>query len=337
MKKGLIIAVAAVAIIGVGGTYGYKIYHQKQEAKAYETKISKTIASLPPITVYEQEDLPTIEEEFTGTENIIDIDSIEPDISNVYTTEPGTYEVNYTFKDSKGTTRTATVPCTVKPNLINHVTGMKNIEIDQGEEIPEVETTFDEYVDSVTLNTDAVDNQEVGTYAISYSILGTDGDMVTADDYTCTVNEIPDLTQYVTGMKNIEIVQGEEIPTTVDVTFNSHIKSVTLNTENVDNKTPGEYPISYSIFGADGNMQSVDGYTCTVKEAEKTEEAQEDKTDAIKADNTDEDNDTVGNVEVQETVVETGDNTNFVAIIAALGVCAAAVGGAIIYRKKKKG
>lgn len=190
MKKGLI-AIVAVAVLAVGGAGGYMVYQQKAEAKAYEEQMAKTISKLPPITVYEREDLPSIEEEFVGTEKVIDIESIQPDISNVYTTEPGDYEVKYTFNDSNGEQRTATVACNVKPDLALHVEGMKNIEIDKGDELP-VDTgcTFDEYIDSVTLSTDAVNNEEAGTYDIYYTILGTNGEMQTIDGFTCTVNEI---------------------------------------------------------------------------------------------------------------------------------------------------
>ena len=98
MKKGLIVAVAAVAVVGIGAG-GYLTYQKQAEQKAYEAQMTATISSLPTITMYEKQDLPTVEEEFAGTENVIDIDSIQPDISNVYATEPGTYEVNYTFND----------------------------------------------------------------------------------------------------------------------------------------------------------------------------------------------------------------------------------------------
>ena len=64
----------------------------------------------------------------------------------MYATEPGTYEVNYTFNDSKGEQRTATVKCEVKPELASHVTGMQNITIDKGDPVPtDAGCSFDEY------------------------------------------------------------------------------------------------------------------------------------------------------------------------------------------------
>lgn len=159
MKKGLI-AIVVAAVVAVGGAGGYMMYQKKAEEKAYNEEVKQAINSLPSIVVYEKEDLPTVESEFANAGSCIDINSVEPDISNVYTTEPGEYEVKYTFKDSKGEQRTATVPCVVKPELSMHVTGMKDIEIDKGDDLPtESGCEYDDqYVSSVTLNTENVDN-----------------------------------------------------------------------------------------------------------------------------------------------------------------------------------
>lgn len=190
MKKGLI-AVVVAAVLAAGGAGGYMVYQKKTEEKAYETKMAATINSLPTIVVYEKQDLPTIEEEFEGTGDVIDLETVEPDISNVYTSEPGEYEVKYAFQDTKGTQRTATVKCEVRPELASHVDGMKDIEIDKGDDLPaDSGCTFDEYIDSVTLNTEDVDNTEAGTYDISYTILGADGEMKTVDGFQCVVNEV---------------------------------------------------------------------------------------------------------------------------------------------------
>ena len=116
MKKGLI-AVVLVAVLAAGGAGGYTVYQKKVAEKKYEQDMTKTISSLPAITVYEKEDLPSVEEEFKGTESNINIDSITPDISGVHTSEPGEYDVKYTFKDSHGTDRTATVDITISDIL----------------------------------------------------------------------------------------------------------------------------------------------------------------------------------------------------------------------------
>lgn len=284
MKKGLIIAVAAVAVVGIGAG-GYLTYQKKAEQEAYEAQMTATISSLPTITMYEKEDLPTIEEEFAGTESLIDIDSVQPDISNVYASEPGEYEVNYTFNDSKGEQRTATVKCEVKPELASHVTGMQNITIDKGDPIPtDSGCSFDEYVDSVTLNTEDVDNEEAGTYDISYTILGANGEMKTIDGYTCTVNEVAPPT-----------------PTPTP------------------SPTPTPTPTPEPEEATDEENTNDE----TVEAQENPEEVSSTTEDAV------------GNIEVQNNVVETGDENNIVAIIAVIVICLGAAGGVLVYKKKK--
>lgn len=284
MKKGLIIAVAAVAVVGIGAG-GYLTYQKKAEQEAYEAQMTATISSLPTITMYEKEDLPTIEEEFAGTESLIDIDSVQPDISNVYASEPGEYEVNYTFNDSKGEQRTATVKCEVKPELASHVTGMQNITIDKGDPIPtDSGCSFDEYVDSVTLNTEDVDNEEAGTYDISYTILGANGEMKTVDGYTCTVNEVAPPT-----------------PTPTP------------------SPTPTPTPTPEPEEATDEENTNDE----TVEAQENPEEVSSTTEDAV------------GNIEVQNNVVETGDENNIVAIIAVIVICLGAAGGVLVYKKKK--
>lgn len=284
MKKGLIIAIAAVAVVGIGAG-GYLTYQKKAEQEAYEAQMTATISSLPTITMYEKEDLPTIEEEFAGTESLIDIDSVQPDISNVYASEPGEYEVNYTFNDSKGEQRTATVKCEVKPELASHVTGMQNITIDKGDPIPtDSGCSFDEYVDSVTLNTEDVDNEEAGTYDISYTILGANGEMKTVDGYTCTVNEVAPPT-----------------PTPTP------------------SPTPTPTPTPEPEEATDEENTNDE----TVEAQENPEEVSATTEDAV------------GNIEVQNNVVETGDENNIVAIIAVIVICLGAAGGVLVYKKKK--
>lgn len=281
MKKGLI-AIVVAAVVAVGGAGGYMMYQKKAEEKAYNEEVKKAINSLPSIVVYEKEDLPTVESEFANAGSCIDINSVEPDISNVYTTEPGEYEVKYTFKDSKGEQRTATVPCIVKPELSMHVTGMKDIEIDKGDDLPtESGCEYDDqYVSSVTLNTENVDNEEAGTYDISYTILGVDNDMKTVDGYTCTVNEVATPT-----------------PTPTPKPTATPTPKPKKDKEDKKDKKKTEAEI-----------------TPTVKPSDGTE---------------------VGNVEVQNNVVETGDENNIFAIGALIVVCLAAAGGVIVYKKKK--
>ena len=236
-------------------------------------------------------DVGTLGSYWEANMELIDIDSIQPDISNVYATEPGTYEVNYTFNDSKGEQRTATVKCEVKPELASHVTGMQNLTIDKGNAIPtDAGCSFDEYVDSVTLNTEDVDNEEAGTYDISYTILGANGEMKTVDGYTCTVNEVAP-------------------PTPTPTPSPTPTPTPEPEEEKPEDKE-----------NTDGEIITGEGTESEQTDAEET---------PAPADNT------VGNVEVQNNVVETGDENNIAAIVAVIVICLGAAGGILVYKKKK--
>ena len=116
-----------------------------------------------------------------------------------------------------------------------------------------------------------------------------------------------------------------------------------------------------------GEMKTVDGYTCTVNEVapptptptpsptptpthEPEEEKPEDKEntdgeiitgEGTESEQTDAEetpapaDNTVGNVEVQNNVVETGDENNIAAIVAVIVICLGAAGGILVYKKKK--
>ena len=160
-------------------------------------------------------------------------------------------------------------------------------------------------------------------------------------------------------MKNITIDKGDELPTDSECTFDDYVDSVTLNTEDVDTEEAGTYDISYTILGADGEMKTVDGYTCTVNEvapptptpspsptpSPTPEPKSEEPEEATPAADTEvdseqnqhtQDGEAVGNVEVQNNVVETGDENNILAIVAVIVVCLGAAGGVLIYKKKKE-
>ena len=150
-------------------------------------------------------------------------------------------------------------------------------------------------------------------------------------------------------MKNIEIDKGDDIPTEADCTFDEYVNSVTLDTENVDNLEAGVYDISYTIIGADGDMKTVDGYTCTVNEVATptpsptpkptaTPEPTKAPEPTTKPDGSENQGQeaAVGNVEVQKDVVETGDENNILAIVVLLVACLGAAGGVLVYKKKQK-
>lgn len=185
MKKGLIGLVAALCITGLAAG-GYMIYLKKQEQQKYSEELQSAISKIEQIEVMEGENLPS-NEEVLGNNEYINLDTVVADIQRVDVTTPGEYTMAYTFQDTQGTERTIDVPCLVKPELLNHVSGLEDIEIDYGEELPEIDCTYDEYISSVT-RSEEVNSEEPGTYDVTYTILGVNGEMEEVE-YVCVVND----------------------------------------------------------------------------------------------------------------------------------------------------
>ena len=212
MNKKIIGLVAVVGIVALGAG-GYTTYTAKQEQAKYNEKIQTAISQIKTVSVTEGETLPSNEDVLGGVE-YINMDTVVADIQSVDVTTPGDYTVSYTFEDSKGTERTVDIPCVVQPELVNHVTGLSDIEIDYGEPLPEVDCTYDEYVNSVT-RTEDVNVEEPGTYPVTYTILGVNGEMEEVE-YTCTVNDTrpsPTPTPIPTPVKETEVETETEIET----------------------------------------------------------------------------------------------------------------------------
>lgn len=190
-------------------------------------------------------------------------------------------------------------PVEEKKALFEYVTGIADLEMDQGGTVPQPSLTYDTaYVASVTLDTSAVDVNTPGIYKITFLITGTDGSSMTVEK-NCTVKTVeteapvdpnpdpdpdpnpnpdpdpnpdpnPDennkkLEDYVTNMADLEMEAGDSIPS-VDVSYDTtYVASVTLNTSAVDPNTAGSYKIIYVITGVDGTIVNVEK-TCVVNE-----------------------------------------------------------------------
>lgn len=187
-KKKALIAVVVAAACAAGGFGGYKVYQGNLERQEYNKQVSDSISAIPDIVITEGDTLPSGDSVLADVSHI-DTGSINTDISSVDAKTPGTYTATYTFKDDKGAEHEASVPVSVKPELAKHVKGLGDIEIDYGDDIPtEPKCTYDEYVSSVSMDTSEVDNMQPGTYEVTYTIVGVDGDM-TQEIHYCTVND----------------------------------------------------------------------------------------------------------------------------------------------------
>ncbi|WP_368370341.1 hypothetical protein [Ruminococcus sp. RTP21484sp1_RTP31023st1_H8_RTP31023_210422] len=116
--------------------------------------------------------------------------SVTVDTSEVDTSEPGTYKIIFVIVGMDGETVNVEKTCTVldneepapepedpdKKELHDYVKNLDDIEMQVGSDIPVPTVSFDgSVIESVTIDTSAVDKDTVGTYPITYVITGLDG------------------------------------------------------------------------------------------------------------------------------------------------------------------
>ena len=116
--------------------------------------------------------------------------SVTVDTSEVDTSEPGTYKIIFVIVGMDGETVNVEKTCTVldneepapkpedpdKKELHDYVKNLDDIEMQVGSDIPVPTVSFDgSVIESVTIDTSAVDKDTVGAYPITYVITGLDG------------------------------------------------------------------------------------------------------------------------------------------------------------------
>lgn len=192
VKKKLIagICLSMAVVLAAGG--GILIRNEK-ETEAYNKQITQELDRIGNITVSEGESLPNMDNLFADAE-LVNMESLQADIQNVDVTVPGEYEVLYTFLDTKGNERQKSVTCTVTADLESHVYGMDDIVVDYGEDLPPLDVTYDEWVDSVVRDDTQVNTESPGTYPIVYSILGTDGELEEVEYHATVLDTRPEPT-----------------------------------------------------------------------------------------------------------------------------------------------
>ena len=225
-----LIAMMLAVVLAVGGFTSIQAAKQK---KADNEKIAKELESIGDITVKEGEVLPSLKDQFDQT-TMIDKNSIKADIQSVDVTVPGDYEIKYTFHDIKGVKRQKTISCTVTPDLEKHVDGLEDIDIELGEELPKADTTYDNYIDEVVRDDSKIDLEKAGSYPVTYTIIGTDGDMLEIEK-TATIRNPVD--------KAKATVKKENDSTKTGNILNDQEES---QTGNVEEAAPKEYTVPTS-------------------------------------------------------------------------------------------
>ena len=192
--------------------------------------------------------------------------------------------------------------------MYEYVTGMDDITMNAGEEIPEPSVSFDaEHVISVSVDKSTVDKDTAGIYKIVFSIKGVDGStmdiekncivqgnagdayqenedgqeaIVTKQDPTITTAS--NLADSVYGMTDLEMQVGESVPV-INLTYDeTKIASVTTDTSAVNTSAVGTYKIIYRITGVDGTVENVER-VCTVSEDSEVVRLREDMCKQIDA------------------------------------------------------
>lgn len=193
MKVKKMVAASSILLAIVCGTGGYIAIKDQQQATEDRKLVEKQLSNVQDIVIKEGESLPDLKEAFADA-SMIDQTSIQVDIQNVDSTVPGSYDVICTFNDVRGNQGEKIINCEVQPNLAQHVTGMEDITIDCGDVLPVANTEYDSYVESVVRDDSLVDIEEPGTYPITYSVLGTNGEIDNVERLVTVLDNRPEPT-----------------------------------------------------------------------------------------------------------------------------------------------
>ncbi len=182
--------------------------------------VQKQLSGIQDIVIKEGESLPDVKASFADA-SMIDQESIKMDIQNVDSTVPGSYEVVCTYNDVRGNPGEKVINCEVQPDLLLHVTGIEDITVDYGERLPMDMTEYDTYVEEVVRDDSLVDVQEPGTYPITYSILGVNGEVENVERLATVLDNKPEPTPVPTEVPSEDGVGTQDNKTgMVDATEN---------------------------------------------------------------------------------------------------------------------
>ena len=184
--------------------------------------------------------------------------------SNVDTSTPGTYQVNYSVTDSGGLSDSATRTVNVaanNPPVIN-ITGPATINLTQGDTYNDAGATATDDEDgdltgSIVTNSN-VDTSTPGTYQVNYSVTDSGG---LSDSATRTVNVAANNPPVIniTGPATINLTQGDtynDAGATASDPEDGNLTGSIVTNSNVDTSTPGTYQVNYSVTDSGGLSDS---------------------------------------------------------------------------------
>ncbi len=195
-----------------------------------------------------------VEDDLDGIKNEITIVS-----NNVDLTKPGTYEIVYEVIDSLGnvTTVARTITITNRPKI----TAPGDITVDYADDFDLLDgvSATDVEDGNITIieviGKDDVNWTKAGTYAITYKVTDSDGNItthtrvITVRDVVRPTIEYPEDSVYKKG-DDIDLEEGIKI---TDKDGNDITDTVTI-TSNVDKDKVGEYTVEYKVVDKYGNV-----------------------------------------------------------------------------------
>lgn len=191
MKAKKMIAASSMLLALVCATGGYITVRDQHQAAKDNALLTQQLSEVEDIVVKEGESLPNLKEAFADA-SMVDQESIRMDIQNVDSCVPGTYDVVCSFNDVRGNQGEKIIQCEVQPDLVQHVSGLEDLTVDCGGSLSPCDAQYDEYVESVIRDDSMVDLEVPGTYTVSYSILGTNGEIEEVERLVTVLNNKPE-------------------------------------------------------------------------------------------------------------------------------------------------
>ncbi|MBA3926271.1 immunoglobulin-like domain-containing protein [Listeria rustica] len=183
--------------------------------------------------------------------------NITVESNNVDTKTPGNYKVTYKVIDSDGNeaTFTRTVIVTEAPVITGEATTKVNPNslFDAMSSMKATDKEDGDITENITVESNNVDTSKSGSYKVTYKVIDSDGNEATFTR-TVIVTEAPVITGEATTKVNPNsLFDAMSSMKATDKEDGDLTKNITVESNNVDTKTPGNYEVTYKVVDSDGN------------------------------------------------------------------------------------
>ncbi|WP_246369346.1 immunoglobulin-like domain-containing protein [Listeria rustica] len=183
--------------------------------------------------------------------------NITVESNNVDTSKPGSYKVTYKVIDADGneTTFTRTVIVTEAPVITGGATTKVNPNslFDVMSSMEATDKEDGDLTKNITVESNNVDTKIPGNYEVTYKVIDSDGNEATFTR-TVVVTEVPVIAGEATTKVNPNsLFDAMSSMKATDKEDGDITKNITVESNNVDTKTPGNYEVTYKVIDSDGN------------------------------------------------------------------------------------